>query len=513
MAPPTPTHRRTPPTTAPSTPTEPKGGVWWTRGRSSGAKCCSVLGRECFVVVILTFSLLSGVCAGQPDFAAPLNNVSVPVGRDATFSCVVNDLGGYRVGWVKADTKAIQAIHKHVITHNSRVSVSHSDHNTWMLHIRGVQEEDRGPYMCQINTDPMRSQIGHLEVTVPPEILDATSSSDVMVPEGSNAALSCTARGYPRPSITWIREDKKPLSLRTNDVAKPKEKHMSFEGAVLNLTQITRSDMGPYLCIANNQVPPPVSKRIIVQVTFRPVIHVPNQLIGVPLGSTATLVCNLEASPKSIQYWTRDSGEMIITNNDYQVSEKLTNYYMTTMTLNITAFQRQHAGVYLCTAKNSLGETQGRIEVYEIDIATPPPEEEEEEKEVEEEAEAEEDGADGGRGTHTTGRGQEMNNEVGYGGEGGRNGHLPRPHDPPNRYQEGGRRGHGAPNTRPNLRGGKAKDSSRRFPHGEDAAPRPTRNPWWGEESSAPSPRFSPPVALLGVALCLGLAAPPGVVG
>ena len=65
----------------------------------------------------------------------------------------------FQVGWVKADTKAIQAIHEHVITHNPRVSVSHSDQTTWNLHIRSVQEEDRGQYMCQINTDPMKSQV------------------------------------------------------------------------------------------------------------------------------------------------------------------------------------------------------------------------------------------------------------------------------------------------------------------------------------------------------------------
>lgn len=62
---------------------------------------------------------------------------------------------------MKADTKAIQAIHDHVITHNPRVSVSHSDHSTWNLHVRSVQEEDRGQYMCQINTDPMQSQVNY----------------------------------------------------------------------------------------------------------------------------------------------------------------------------------------------------------------------------------------------------------------------------------------------------------------------------------------------------------------
>lgn len=52
---------------------------------------------------------------------------------------------------MKADTKAIQAIHDTVITHNSRVTVSHLDVNTWNLHIKSVNEEDRGGYMCQVN--------------------------------------------------------------------------------------------------------------------------------------------------------------------------------------------------------------------------------------------------------------------------------------------------------------------------------------------------------------------------
>ncbi|KAG7310910.1 hypothetical protein JYU34_003747 [Plutella xylostella] len=97
--------------------------------------------------------------AFQPEFAEPLVNLTVPRGRDATFQCLVQNLGGYRVGWVKADTKAIQAIHVHVITNNHRVSVSHSGQVVWNLHIKNVQEEDRGQYMCQINTDPMKSQV------------------------------------------------------------------------------------------------------------------------------------------------------------------------------------------------------------------------------------------------------------------------------------------------------------------------------------------------------------------
>uniref|UniRef100_A0A182N0P1 Ig-like domain-containing protein n=1 Tax=Anopheles dirus TaxID=7168 RepID=A0A182N0P1_9DIPT len=37
------------------------------------------------------------VSAFEPDFVYPLENVTVAKGRDATFTCVVNNLGGYRV--------------------------------------------------------------------------------------------------------------------------------------------------------------------------------------------------------------------------------------------------------------------------------------------------------------------------------------------------------------------------------------------------------------------------------
>jgi hypothetical protein len=66
---------------------------------------------------------------------------------------------------VKADTKAIQAIHHQVVTHNPRVSVTYRDHTTWNLHIRNVQTDDRGIYMCQVNTDPMLSSVSGVVLT------------------------------------------------------------------------------------------------------------------------------------------------------------------------------------------------------------------------------------------------------------------------------------------------------------------------------------------------------------
>ncbi|XP_068224946.1 lachesin-like isoform X2 [Palaemon carinicauda] len=363
-----------------------------------------------------------------------------------------------------------------------------------MLHIKGVQEEDRGPYMCQINTDPMRSQIGFLEVTVPPTIDDKRSSTDVMVPEGSTAALFCRAKGYPRPKIIWTREDQKPIVLRTSDPQMPKIRKQSYEGEVLNLTQITRSDMGPYLCIANNSVPPIVSKRIMVEVHFRPVIHVPNQLIGAPLGTEARLECNLEASPKSIQYWTRDTGEMLISNDEYNVHESHSNYYMTKMTLIIKRFQPHNEGIFFCIAKNSLGETEGKIKVYEFELKTESPA-------VTEEETSPFDGHLGRDGDVTS---DIYTNEIPYGHR------SYEENTSPTRYGDI-TRGHQVPyNNRPNHRTPSHTSLERNKNHhdynpGDDWGRPPTRPPRWGLDQSATSRRIVGERSLVTFLCLLGL--------
>lgn len=62
------------------------------------------------------------------------------------------------------DTQTILTIQTHVITKNHRMTITHAENRTWILKIRDVKESDKGWYMCQINTDPMKSQITYLDV-------------------------------------------------------------------------------------------------------------------------------------------------------------------------------------------------------------------------------------------------------------------------------------------------------------------------------------------------------------
>ncbi|XP_018804963.1 PREDICTED: lachesin-like, partial [Bactrocera latifrons] len=235
-----------------------------------------------------------------PKFGEPLQNITVPVGREAVLQCVVDNLQTYKIAWLRVDTQTILTIQNHVITKNNRMSINHAEKRAWILRIRDVKEADKGWYMCQINTDPMKSQVGYLDVVVPPDILDYPTSTDMVVREGDNVTLKCAAVGSPPPTITWRREGGEPIPLPNNTEV------TTYNGSYLTITKVQRLNMGAYLCIASNGIPPTVSKRVMLIVHFPPMIWIQNQLVGAATGQNIALECQSEAYPKSINYWTKN---------------------------------------------------------------------------------------------------------------------------------------------------------------------------------------------------------------
>lgn len=293
-----------------------------------------------------------------PRFAEPIPNVTVTIGRDALLACVVDNLRNYKVAWVRVDTQTILSIHHTVITQNPRVTLSYNDHRSWYLHIKDVHEADRGWYMCQVNTDPMRSRQGYLQVVVPPSIVDKETSTDMVVRESANVTLTCKAQGYPEPYVMWRREDGEDINYNGETVN-------VVDGEVLHITKVSRLHMGAYLCIASNGVPPSISKRVMLRVQFPPMLSIPNQLEGAYIGQDVALECHTEAYPSSINYWTTEKGDMIVSGEKYE-AVSMDNGYNRYMMLKIRSVTTSDFGSYQCVAKNSLGETDGLIKLDEI---------------------------------------------------------------------------------------------------------------------------------------------------
>ncbi|XP_052837828.1 neurotrimin isoform X3 [Drosophila gunungcola] len=238
-----------------------------------------------------------------PKFGELLQNVTVPVSREAILQCVVDNLQTYKIAWLRVDTQTILTIQNHVITKNHRMSITHAEKRAWILRIRDVKESDKGWYMCQINTDPMKSQVGYLDVVA-----------------------------------------------------------VAFNGSFLTIAKVNRLNMGAYLCIASNGIPPTVSKRVMLIVHFPPMIWIQNQLVGAALTQNITLECQSEAYPKSINYWMKN--DTIIVPGERFVPETFESGYKITMRLTIFEVDIQDFGAYRCVAKNSLGDTDGAIKLY-----------------------------------------------------------------------------------------------------------------------------------------------------
>lgn len=79
-----------------------------------------------------------------------------------------------QVAWLRVDTQTILTIQNHVITKNQRIGITNSEHKTWTMRIKDIKESDKGWYMCQINTDPMKSQMGYLDVVGKKDLLQTT---------------------------------------------------------------------------------------------------------------------------------------------------------------------------------------------------------------------------------------------------------------------------------------------------------------------------------------------------
>ncbi|XP_046435480.1 neurotrimin-like isoform X1 [Neodiprion virginianus] len=333
------------------------------------------MAQICFVVSLILQILRIGQLAAaattaptsDPEFTDSIENITVPAGRNVKLACSVKNLGSYKVAWMHFEQSAILTVHNHVITRNPRISVTHDKHRTWFLHISDVHQEDMGRYMCQINTVTAKTQFGYLHVVVPPNIDDSLSSSDAIVREGANVSLTCKATGSPPPSIRWKRDDGSKISISKNLVGKEVSE---WEGDTLEMARISRLDMGAYLCIASNGVPPTVSKRIKVSVDFPPMLWIPHQLVGAPLGYSVTLECHSEAHPTSLNYWTREDGHMIHDSEKHRaVTLPDKPSYKTHMQLTIHSLTKDDFGTYKCVAKNPRGETDGTIRLY---ISDPP---------------------------------------------------------------------------------------------------------------------------------------------
>ncbi|GFQ81878.1 ig-like domain-containing protein [Trichonephila clavata] len=106
---------------------------------------------------------LSSTQVKEPEFVGGIPGTKVIAGKDAILRCVVENLGDYKISWGVVNQKDQLSIGTNVFKGKDRIHVTHSN-NSWYLHIKNVTQNDTGYYICQISTNPIKTQAGHLDV-------------------------------------------------------------------------------------------------------------------------------------------------------------------------------------------------------------------------------------------------------------------------------------------------------------------------------------------------------------
>ncbi|CAG9810132.1 unnamed protein product [Chironomus riparius] len=175
----------------------------------------------------------------------------------------------------------------------------------------------------------------------------------IIIKEGDNLRLRCSASGYPEPKIQWKREDGQTMNFGEWEAN-------IVETNVMNFTKVNRVHMGVYVCTADNAVSPPAVYKFTVEVQFKPLVrikHKSEQYIRAEPGKSVSLSCESEAYPEPVMYWQR-SDDLTIENerNRYHVEQKTIDIYKFNTTLTISRITQDDFNKEIrCVSKNKLG--------------------------------------------------------------------------------------------------------------------------------------------------------------
>ncbi|KAJ8304910.1 hypothetical protein KUTeg_018493, partial [Tegillarca granosa] len=279
------------------------------------------------------------IIATDPTFDVPVVNVTVVQGAEAVLPCTVDNLGDHKVVWTDAFSTLFTFDVKRIID-DDRISVERPVVKDWNLLIRKVTYSDRGKYVCQINTKPIKTKAVILNVLVPPTIDDDLSTDSVTAKEGDTVQLICNATGVPPPKVHWFR--------KISGQGSEHEERVGENGEILIIHNVSRYCDGMYECLASN---------------VKPEILLQTKRIGQYQGKDTILECEITAEPQAISLWKREGRLLYPDDIKYRI-DVYTDHPKVTLSLSIRDIRREDYGVYTCYAENKLGKDKEDMVLY-----------------------------------------------------------------------------------------------------------------------------------------------------
>ncbi|KAK7126172.1 hypothetical protein R3I93_021530 [Phoxinus phoxinus] len=228
------------------------------------------------ILFLAYFSLSEGI-QRAPRITTLLETVDASLDHNATFICEVDSYPQADIAWTRNNYPIRYYDSRYIIRENGQ-----------MLIIPNVKDLDNGEYCCIANNgvgEPAKS-CGALQLKMKPQIKRHPINMTSVVE--SKAVLPCLALGYPKPEVSWIKED---------DLIKVNSRISILESGSLKINNIRKEDAGQYRCAARNSFGIAYSKPVTIEVQApAKILKVPKEK-KVQIGSEVTLECNATGNP------------------------------------------------------------------------------------------------------------------------------------------------------------------------------------------------------------------------
>ncbi|XP_078407396.1 LOW QUALITY PROTEIN: hemicentin-1-like [Cetorhinus maximus] len=271
---------------------------------------------------ILAVQVPPSILIGQSEF-------SVLEDSQAFLSCVTQGLPVPVVYWEKDGIAVPDAPGKFTALQSGE------------LIVENATPEDAGVYTCTaVSAAGKASRDVRLSVSVQPAFTELPA--DVSLHKGERLLLTCGAKGFPTPLISWIFNNK-PIAV----------KDPGNEGrSELIIEKVSKEDSGTYVCTAESAVG--VIKAIgFVYVKEAPVLRGEVTAYQTePLGGNVILNCEAHGDPVPSINWDKNGRPLTISNRIRQMNNGSLAIYGTV---------NEDAGDYKCVAENEAGVVERKV--------------------------------------------------------------------------------------------------------------------------------------------------------